>query len=133
MYQHVFASFMARDYTFDLIYQTWQRYLFPKKEENEIIDDPLPPTPPSPPQQAAKQQDNHADLVNQHVAQKQTIPEETAASTSSEHLPQPDTAHYQWIVMDEVFIGTVEGLYKLLYQSDFVHEYLVVMGQCQGI
>lgn len=121
MYQHVFASFMARDYTFDLIYQTRQRYLFPKKEGNEI-DDPLPP-----------QVDNHVYLVNQHVAQKQTMPEETAAE--GEHLPQPDMAHrhYQWIVMDEVFIGTMKGLYKLLYQSDFVHEYLIVMGQCQGI
>ncbi|OAC98371.1 hypothetical protein MUCCIDRAFT_167461 [Mucor lusitanicus CBS 277.49] len=120
--KHVFASFVTRDYTFDLIYQTWQASLFPKRDANEINDP-----------QAAKEKDNHADLANQHVAQIQTIPEETAVS--SKHLLQSDIAnkHYQWIVMDEVYIGTVEGFYKLLYQSDFVYHYLVETAQCQDV
>ncbi|KAK4515181.1 uncharacterized protein ATC70_002791 [Mucor velutinosus] len=126
--KHVFASFMTRDCTFDLIYQTWQECLFPKKEVNEI-NDPLPPLPQTP------NKDNHADMVNQHVVQKQAIPEETAVSNHKQPSTQQDMVykHYQWIVMDEVFIGTVEGLYKLLYQSDFVHQYLVVMAQCQDV
>lgn len=116
---------MTRDYTFDLVYQTWQTSLFPKKEVNEIDDPLLLPLP--------AQKDDHADLVNQHVAQEQTLPEETAVD--NKQLPQQDMENkqYQWIVMDQAFIGTVEGLYKLLYQSDFVHQYLTVMVQCQGI
>ncbi|KAL7316525.1 hypothetical protein PS15m_005609 [Mucor circinelloides] len=123
--KHVFASFMTRDYTFDLVYQTWQTSLFPKKEVNEINDPLLLPLP--------AQKDDHADLVNQHVAQEQTLPEETAVD--NKQLPQQDMENkqYQWIVMDQAFIGTVEGLYKLLYQSDFVHQYLTVMVQCQEV
>ncbi|KAL9544236.1 hypothetical protein MBANPS3_007723 [Mucor bainieri] len=124
--KHVFASFMTRDYTFDLIYQAWQAFQFSQKETSEINNPALP--------QSAKREDNHADLANQHVAQPQTIPEETAVGTEQPSPPQDLTnKHYQWIVMDEVYIGTVEGFYKLLYQSDFMQHYLIEMVQCQEV
>ncbi|KAG2206941.1 hypothetical protein INT46_005461 [Mucor plumbeus] len=66
--KHVFASFMTRDYTFDLICQTWQAFLFPKKDIQKM-NDQLP----------LQHQEDHADLATQ-IVQQQTIPEETAVS-----------------------------------------------------
>lgn len=59
---------MTQYYTFDLMYQTWQAFLIPKKDI-EKMNDQLP----------LQHQEDYADLVTQ-VVQQQTIPEETAVS-----------------------------------------------------
>ncbi|KAL0079461.1 GRAM domain-containing protein [Phycomyces blakesleeanus] len=114
--KHVFASFLSRDLAYDQIFQLWQTHKHGQMLQPYIFDF------------VAKDGDSSSDNNDPESTDSSSFDQPFNLSDARQLFPQcpccEQNEHYDNLLLQESLPGTVDNAFKLLFDSDFVEQYL---------
>ncbi|KAI7866974.1 GRAM domain-containing protein [Spinellus fusiger] len=122
--KYVFASFLSRDVAYDQIVQLWQIH-----KHGQMLHSYTDP--------GCTYEENGIEDMEDMEDREGEGRRQTQAKSRCAPYPQcpccEDQVHYSQVALHETYSGTVESMYSILFDSDFMEQYLTSVKKCHGL